>query len=204
MAGQQAPADNRNKAGDLEQYRSLPYSAATLQRDLSRTGAARRVKFEGEMGQRWISQSVKRRSMSGSTLGQVVRYEEFSTLAREKKRQAWLDSTLGELVTCEEQALEDGIEKPSVLALQKAKGLLETLAGHVDEQPSIYPMDERSIMIDFRNPDIRAGVLFLIEDGGSGVCFSRTPKSRGRVRVEDASDLLAEGGLLEIGKVGIR
>ena len=32
-------------------------------------------------------------------------------------------------------------------------------------------MDERGLMIDFRNPDVRGGVLFLIEDDGSGVCF---------------------------------
>ena len=47
--------------------------------------------------------------------------------------------------------MEDGIEQPSSLALHKAKIVLEALAGHVEDRPSIYPMDERGLMIDFRN-----------------------------------------------------
>ena len=204
MSGQQTWSNNRNRAGNLEQYPGLSQSDAALKRELSHIGVARRFEYEGGVRQRSVNQSGRRSWMSSGSQDQVVYFEEFSALSRERGREAWLGSTLGELATCEDQSLEDGIEKPSALALQKAKELLEALAGHVEEQPSIYPMDERNIMIDFRNPDVRGGVLFLIEDGGGGVCFSRTQKSKGRVRVEDAADLLSEGGLLEISKVGIR
>lgn len=204
VAGQQTWSNNRNKTRDPEHYPVLDVSGTALKREVDEIGLARRAKYEGETGKRSINQFGRRFWVSGISQGQVAYLEEFSTLSRERRRETWLGSTLDDLATCEDQALEDGMEKPSSFALQKAQILLEALAGYVVEQPGIYPMDERGIMIDFRNPDIRGGVLFLIEEDGSGVCFSRTQKSKGRVRVEDAGDLLSEGGLLEISKVGIR
>ena len=204
LPGQQTWSKTRNTARDPEHYPVLTHSGGALKRNLSHISVALKIEFEGETGQRFVNQAGRRSWVSGFSQGQVVSLEEFSTLSRERRREAWLESTLDELATCEDQALEDGIENPSSVALQKAKRLLEALAGRVEEQPGIYPMDERGIMIDFRNPDVRGGVLFLIEDDGSGVCFSRTQKSKGRVRVDDAGDLLSEGGLVEISKVGIR
>lgn len=204
VPGQQTWPKTRNTARDTEHYPVLTHSGGAQKRDFPHIGVALKIESDGERGKRFFDQAGRRSWVSGVSQGQVVSLEEFSALSRERRREAWLGSTLEELAACQDQALEDGIEQPSSLALHKAKMLLEALAGHVEEQPSIYPMDERGLMIDFRNPDVRGGVLFLIEDDGSGVCFSRTQKSKGRVRVDDAGDLISEGGLVEISKVGIR
>ena len=123
---------------------------------------------------------------------------------KERNNTSWLEDAFNELAACPDLAVDEGMDKPSQLALMKAKGLLEIVSGHVEDQPDIYPIDEGSIAIDFRNLDVKCGVIFLIEKDGSGVYLSRTRKSKGRVRVDDAADLLSEGGLLEIKRVGIR
>ncbi|MCY3985694.1 MAG: hypothetical protein OXF23_01430, partial [Candidatus Dadabacteria bacterium] len=116
---------------------------------------------------------------------------------------AWLKASLNELEECLSSALEEGLEKPSELGLRKAKKLLEIVSNRIMDQPDIYLMDEGSIAIDFRNPESKGGVLFLVEPDGSGALFHRTKSSKGRLRVQDAADLLQEGGFLELKKVGI-
>ena len=117
---------------------------------------------------------------------------------------AWLEESLNELSECSSCALDEGLEEPSELGLTKARELLEEVSAFVTNRPDVYPMDEGGIAIDFRNPEIRSGVLFLVEQDGSGVLFHRTKSSKGRLRVDDAADLLQEGGFLELKRVGIR
>ena len=117
---------------------------------------------------------------------------------------AWLQASLEELEECPNQASEEGIGQPSKVGLSKAKKFLEKVSAYVTERPDIYPMDEGSIAIDFRGSEKMSGVLFLIEKDGSGALFHRTKTSKGRLRVDDADDLIQEGGLSELKRVGIR
>ena len=116
----------------------------------------------------------------------------------------WLQASLEELEECPNQASEEGLEQPSKVGLSKAKKFLENLSAYVTERPDIYPMDEGSIAIDFRGSEKMSGVLFLVEKDGSGALFHRTKTSKGRLRVDDAEDLIQEGGLSELKRVGIR
>lgn len=136
--------------------------------------------------------------------GNILFFANFSALAVDAKKEAWLTDALSELAACPDRAVDERLDEPSSLGLMKAETLLRQIAGRIKDQPDIYPMDEGSIAIDLRNPDFKSGVLFLIEQNGSGALFYRTQKSKGRVRVDDAVDLLGEGGLLEIKRVGIR
>ena len=136
--------------------------------------------------------------------GDILSLTYFSTPFAESGREGWLEDSFGDLSVCTHHAIEEGLEEPSGLGLAKARVLLEEIASHIEDQPEIYPMDEGSIAIDFRNPECKSGVLFLIEKGGSGALFYRNQKSKGQVRVDDATDLLSEGGLLEMKRVGIR
>ena len=130
--------------------------------------------------------------------------EFFVKPATQRKKIDWLEDALNELTACPELAVDEGMDKPSQLALEKTKVLLKTISKYVEEQPDIYPMDECSIAIDFRNPSIMSGILFLVEKDGSGAYFSCIRKSRARNRVDDAEDLLDEGGLKEFERLGIR
>ena len=116
----------------------------------------------------------------------------------------WLQELLQELAECPSYAHEEEMDGPSDVALVKAKELLEKVANYVIDRPEIYPMQQRSIAIDFRDPGNKSGVLFLIEQDGSGVLFHRTGNSKGRLRVDDAADLLKEGGIRELKRVGIQ
>lgn len=116
----------------------------------------------------------------------------------------WLQESLQELAECPFCAQEEEMDEPSSLALAKAKELLERVANYVMDCPEIYPMQHASIAIDFCGPDSRSGVLFLIEQDGSGVLFHRTDNSKGRIRVDDAAELLKEGGIRELKRVGIQ
>ncbi len=117
---------------------------------------------------------------------------------------SWLQESLQDLAECPCHAQEEEMDEPSNLALVKAKDLLEKVANYVVDRPEIYPMQQSCIAIDFRNPDSKSGILFLIEQDGSGVLFHRTSDSKGRLRVVDAANLLKEGGLRELKRVGIR
>jgi len=116
----------------------------------------------------------------------------------------WLQESLRELAECPVDAQEEEMDEPSDVALSKAKDFLENVANYVIDRPEIYPMRQSSIAIDFRGPDSKSGVLFLIEKDGSGVLFRRTCNSKGRLRVDDAADLIKEGGVRELRRVGIR
>ncbi len=116
----------------------------------------------------------------------------------------WLKDALEELSDCPEAAVEEGMDEPSALGLQKAEAVLRGMSGLVEERPDIYPMDRGAIVIDLRSPGSGSSVLMVIEHDGSGALFYRTSRKKGRVRVDDAVDLLSEAGLLEIGKAGGR
>ncbi len=116
----------------------------------------------------------------------------------------WLQESLQDLTECPSYALEEEMDEPSDVALAKAKELLEKVANYVIDRPEIYPMRQSSIAIDFRDPDNKSGVLFLIEQDGTGALFHRTGNSKGRLRVDDAADLLKEGGIRELKRVGIQ
>ena len=130
--------------------------------------------------------------------------ENFAKLATQRKKVDWLEEALNELAACPELAVDEGMDKPSQLALERTKVLLKTISKYVEDQPDIYPMDECSIAIDFRNPDQMSGILFLVEKDGSGAYFSRTRDFKGQIHVTDAADLLDEGGLEEFKRLGIR
>ena len=117
---------------------------------------------------------------------------------------AWLQESLTELSECPSCAIEDEIDEPTKIAMTKAKKLLEKMARHVIEQPDVYPMQYSSIAIDFRSPYGKNGVLFLVEQDGTGVLFYQTSSSKGRIQTNDATDLLEEGGLRELKRVDIR
>ena len=116
----------------------------------------------------------------------------------------WLQESLQELAECPSYAQEEEMDEPSNLAMTKARELLRRVAQHVIDRPEVYPMQESCIAIDFRTPGSMSGVLFLIENDGSGALYHRTANSKGRLRVDDAADLLGEGGFRELKRVGIR
>ena len=116
----------------------------------------------------------------------------------------WLAELLNDLTECPAYARDEDIAEPSDIALAKAKQLLEEISSCVIDRPDIYPMQERSVAIDFRGPESKSGVLFVIEQDGSGALYYRTENSRGRLRVDDAANLLDEGGAMELARIGIR
>lgn len=119
-------------------------------------------------------------------------------------RAKWLSELLADLKDLPAYAQDEDMAAPSEIALAKAKHLLEEISSSVIDRPDVYPMDERSIAIDFRIPERKSGVLFVIEQEGSGALYHRTENSRGRLRVDDAADLLSEGRIMELKRVGIR
>lgn len=104
----------------------------------------------------------------------------------------WLEAALTELADCREEALDEGIEVPPEISFHNAKSLIEHISSFIEEQPDIYPMDEGSIAIDFRNPSMRSGIFILVDGDGSGALFTRSNESKGRIRVSDAKRLLNE------------
>ena len=124
--------------------------------------------------------------------------------AREASRNAWLSEALEELADCPAAAVEEGLDEPSELGLIKAEAVLRGISGFVEEQPDIYPMDRGSIAVDLRRPEIGSSVVMVVEQDGSGALFYRTSGKKGRVRVENAVDLLKERELLDIGIAGSR
>ena len=128
----------------------------------------------------------------------------FGLLASSPTFGMWLTDSLQELAECPAYAHDEDIAKPSDVAFAKAQQLLEEVSCYVMDRPDIYPMEERSIAIDFRRPESKSGVLFVIERDGSGALFHRTANSKGRLRVDDAANLLGEGGVMELKRVGIR
>ncbi len=160
--------------------------------------------FERHMTGDFFAKNLRYASLpSEGGKGNILSFANFSAAVNARK-EAWLTDALSELAACPDRAVDEGLDEPSSLGLTKAEALLRQIAGHIEDQPDIYPMDEGSIAIDLRNPDVKSGVLFLIEENGSGALFYHTQKSKGRVRVDDAVNLLGEGRWLEIKRVGIR
>lgn len=116
----------------------------------------------------------------------------------------WLKDALQELKECPDCAYDEDMAEPSALAMIKAKQLLTDISAYVKSRPDVYPMDESGIAVDFRSPDGQSGVLFLIEEDGSGALFHRTSSLRGRLRVDNATALLREGGIRALKSTGIR
>ena len=135
--------------------------------------------------------------------GKVLLFAGLVGAPTQVRYETWLEDALEELKTCPDDAIDDCLDMPSELGLIKARALIMDLAIHVEARPDIYPMDQGSIAIDIRHPNGKVGVLCLIERDGSGALFSRSQKSKGRVRVDDAADLLVEGGLSEMRRLGI-
>ncbi len=115
----------------------------------------------------------------------------------------WLNELISELAECPTLARDDGIEGPSDIAFQKAEQFLREVSRHVSDRPDVYPMEERCVVIDFRIPERKSGVMFVIEQDGAGALYERTENSRGRLRMNDASDLLNNGGIAALRRVGI-
>ena len=128
----------------------------------------------------------------------------FGFLTKSPFSAEWLEELLNEFKEFSAYAQDEDIEEPSEVALSKAKNLLKEISFYVFDRPDVYPMQERCIAIDFRGPESKSGVLFVIEQDGSGALYRRTENSRGRLRVDDAADLLSEGGIMELKRVGIR
>ncbi|MYH38160.1 MAG: hypothetical protein F4160_15330 [Rhodospirillaceae bacterium] len=149
----------------------------------------------------YFSRSFPRAARFSTSMPSIVH---FGLTTSSSNYGIWLLESLQELAECPTYAYEEEMAEPSDLALAKTKELLEELAKYLFDRPEVYPMQQSSIAIDFRAADNKSGVLFLVEQDGAGALFHRTHNSKGRLRVDDASDLLKEGGIRELKRVGIR
>lgn len=123
---------------------------------------------------------------------------------REAASRQWLAEAMGQLDECSICAEEDELPLPSEDALKASRALLQRFAVHVTSQPDIYPMDESGIAIDFRTQDGGSGVLFIVDQDGSGAMFHCAAGMRGRLRVDDATQLPKAGAIQIFERVGIR
>ncbi len=108
---------------------------------------------------------------------------------------------LDECFICAE---EDELPSPSSAAIARSRELLQEFSVCITSRPDIYPMDEAGVAIDFRSSDGKSGVLFVVDQDGSGIMFHCTEGVRGRVRVKDAKQLIDEGAIANLERVGIR
>ncbi len=121
------------------------------------------------------------------------------------RRKTWLNDALAQLADCPEAAVEEGLDEPSKIGLEKAGAVLRAVSGFVEEPPDIYPMEAGGIVIDLRGPDSPSSVLMVVESGGAGAMFYRASGKKGRARVDDAAclpDLLKALGLSTTKAVG--
>ena len=116
----------------------------------------------------------------------------------------WLADAEGQLDECAGIAAEEGLHPPSEIAMTRSRHLLQLLSASMISRPDIYPMDEGSIAVDFRARDGSGGVLLLVDQDGSGVMFHRSAKTRGRVRVDDATRLIDKDAASKLKRLGIR
>ena len=126
-----------------------------------------------------------------------------TTFLTEAASKQWLAEAGEQLDECSSCAAEEELPPPSGTALIKSRELLQQFSVCIASQPDIYPMDKSGIAIDFRTPDGRSGVLFVVDQDGSGAMFFRTDGMRGRTRVEDATQLIKEGAIAKLRRVGI-
>ena len=127
-----------------------------------------------------------------------------ATFLTEAVSRQWLAETEKQLDDCSSCAAEEELPPPSTIAIARTRELLQQFSTSITSQPDIYPMDESNIAIDFRTPDGGSSVLFVVDQDGSGVMFYRTEGVRGRIRVDDASQLIGEGAIAKLRRVGIR
>ena len=116
----------------------------------------------------------------------------------------WLADVTVQLDECSVCAAEEGPHPPSETAIARSRDLLQAFSACIASQPDIYPMDLGSVAIDFRTPGGRNGVLFVVDQDGSGVMFYRTSRMRGRKRVDDANQFIEEGVIAELKRMEIR
>lgn len=116
----------------------------------------------------------------------------------------WLREALRQLEESHECAVDEELSPPSSVAIQKTETLLCEMSKCIESAPDIYPMRESSLAIDFRVPDGRSGVLFVIERDGSGALFYPTRGRDGWTSVEDAASLFKKHGADELKRAGIR
>lgn len=126
------------------------------------------------------------------------------TFTTEEVGGRWLAEAEEQLEECTSCAEEEDLPPPSETALTKSRALLQQLSANIKSQPDIYPMDGGSVAIDFRTSDGRSGVLFVIDQDGSGAMFHRAEGVRGRTRVDDALQLMGEDAIAKLRRVGVR
>ena len=127
-----------------------------------------------------------------------------ATFPTEAVSRQWFAEAEEQLGVCSNCAEEEELPPPSGIAIARSRKLLRKFSEYITSQPDIYPMDEACVAIDFRTPDGRSGVLFVVDQDGSGVMFHCTEGVRGRTRVDDASQLMDEGAVAKLRRVGIR
>ena len=199
-----------NSSNEFGTYRRHHFSPKRMSQQSSKRSAHTQRRMPLRQTQGYVSAGLLGTNLHPSpdsiqkSEGSMLLYPGLPALAFGSSKNEWLEEALAELISCADQAVEEDIDAPSNVGLVKAEKILKEMARYVGDEPSIYPMDEGSIAIDLRNVGAKSGVLILIEREGSGVLFYRTKKSKGRVRAGDALDLLSEGGLLEIRRVGIQ
>ena len=162
-------------------------------------------RFSERFASNVLEASLRRASVAGKGRDiEMPKSIEFPGYFSELVEKSWLNDTLNDLGTCPTEALDEGFIEPSELGLAKARKVLKHISMYILKQPEIYPMDEGGIAIDFRNRQLKSGLFILIEFDGSGALFYRTDKLRGRLRVDDATDLLAEVNLSMFEKMSIQ
>ena len=115
----------------------------------------------------------------------------------------WLPEALQSLDECTDEALEEGFEPPNEDTMALARRLLTTLATETRQSPDIQPLRGGDVAVDYRNPNVEGGVMFVVEPNGAGICYYRANGTRNRVRTSDAREILEAGGRYALAKVGI-
>jgi len=119
-------------------------------------------------------------------------------------QRGWLQEALQQLGESSECAVDEGLSPPSDIAIRKTEVLLREMSECIGSAPDVYPMRDSCLAIDFRTPDGRNGVLFIIDQDGSGALFYPTRSQDGWTSVEDATDLFKKRGADELKRAGIR
>ena len=116
----------------------------------------------------------------------------------EASRQRLADA-IAQLEECSICAAEGELPPRSGTAIAGSRKLLQTFSACIASRRDIHPMDLGSIAIDFRTPNGRSGVLFVVDQDGSSAMFCRTSGMRDRQRVDDAAQLIEEGAIAGLG-----
>ena len=204
---QRASFENSNNPPPLEATTPPPVTEAPRVHRQAASGQLLRVWHDsGWRGSRQPVGGVREATVSAgpATMAAVLSFPALAGPHSGVTPTAWLRDALTSLRSCAAEALDDGLEQPSEVALSKAELLLRQLAPHLAAEPDVYAMDGSSIALDWRNTLAASGVLLVVEADGAAVLYSRTRKSKGRIRVDEALDLVEEGALEALRKVGIQ